>query len=91
MDERFSSLIASILEPICSTSSLRVVTKLPIESFTSSLKSTNLLSTLLSESTINFLYEGTSSPINPFTVSDNSANSFFIPNRVLEFTVFTLS
>jgi len=35
-----------------------VVTKLPIESFTSSLKSTNLLSTLLSESTINFLYDG---------------------------------
>ena len=54
-EERLSSLIASISEPIWARSSLRVVTKLPIESFTSSLKVTNLLSTLVSESTINFL------------------------------------
>ena len=81
IDDRFSSLIALTPEVILATSPWIDSSNVPKEVFTSSLKSTNRPSTLLSESTINFLYEGTSSPIKPFTVSDNSENSFFLQKK----------
>ena len=64
-----------MLSAILETSSLISVPKVSNTSVTSSLKSPNLPSTLVSDSTINFLYAGTSSPKNSVTFSDNVLNS----------------
>ena len=86
-EERCSSFKDSIFVVILVTSSWRSLLRLSKDCFTSSLKTPNLLSILVSESTINLLYVGTSSPTKLFTASDKVSNSSFISNTELEFKV----